>query len=917
MKLLLAIMLSAGLGGPDFLFRNVGVEQGLSSNTVSSICQDPQGNIWLATKGGVNRYNGYDVDAFRFSADDQNTVQSNNINDIFTGWDGSVWACTSDGLARYDACKGFFRRIPLGHIHSVESMIQVSETAYLLCTRNDSYIYDSRRDTVIRAEIGGRRFAFFGAACDRGTVLLGTGGRTLEFLSYTDSAGFSRRRPPVRFEAVINGILPSGGGSCWLATRGLGLCRYDSSQDRIVRVPLRSLLNETVETIAFDSDSLLWIGTKHGLCVYDWRSGRDTMLTSDPYEVASISSNAIRTAFRDSEGNMWIGSTYGGVDVMCSRKNPFRTIRRRPDKNSLSDNIVRSLYADSDSTLWVGTRYFGLNRFDLRTGNVVKICSHEHILSIFSPDWNPGVLYFGTYSNGIAVVDKRTGRMLREYESKDVNAMVAANGKKIWVGGLSGLFLFDPACGSMKKMDMVPGKSKIRIVSLMTDESGRLWVGAKEHLLCFEVSEDNVLTDVTPPALADVVRTQSLLQTGEGDFVIGTTDGLFSYSGGVLERAPVQSGLRNLTINGMVEDRSGEIWIVTGRGLCRYHPGWKTGRFYYADDGLQGDEFSQSGICADRNGNIFVGGFNGISYFNPDEICIAPAPPAPVISKLRVHNAQVKPDDGSDILSEDISLTGSIVLKHSQNSISLSFSCPDYLSAGHNHFQYRLDDFDREWIDASNREAVYTNLPKGRYVFRVRVANRDGVWSSGEACLHIRVKPVWYRSTFAEILFFLLLAGGLAWLVLKILRHNEKLHRARMVSLQERYEDDMRRLRLSSYLSSPIELTPESETFLSEVVRHIDENVSDSLFSVETLASQMCMSRSNLHLKVKAVTGAGPLVLIKRIRMDKAKSLLKQGDVKFTDVAEQCGFSSLSYFSTAFKKATGYSPGEYSALMKG
>ncbi|MGN0189093.1 MAG: two-component regulator propeller domain-containing protein, partial [Candidatus Cryptobacteroides sp.] len=669
MRLLLAILLSVGLGGRDFLFRNVGVEQGLSSNTVSSICQDRQGNIWLATKGGVNRYNGYDVDAFRFSADDPNTVQSNNINYICTGWDGSVWACTSDGLACFDAHKGFFRRIPLGHIHSVESIIQVSESAFLLCTRNDSYICDKARGSVTRAEIGGKRFAFFGSAYDRGTVMIGTGARNLEFLSYSDSAGFSRLRPPVRCESVINGILPAGGGACWLGTRGMGLCRYEPSRDSIVRVPLKNLPKETIETIAFDSDSLLWVGTKHGICVYDWRNGRDTMLTSDPYEVSGISSNAIRDAFRDADGNMWIGSTYGGVDVMCSRKHYFKTIRRRPDKNSLSDNIIRSMYADRDSTLWVGTRYFGLNRFDLRTGRISKICSHEHILSIFSPEWNPGVLYFGTYSNGIAAVDKRTGKVLREYESKDVNAMVPAGDGKIWVGGLSGLFLFDPVNGSMTKMSLVSDKIKIRIVSLMKDDLGRLWVGAKENLLCFEVSPDNVLTDVTPPALADVVRTQSLLQTRDGAFVIGTTDGLFSYINGVLERVPAKSGLRDLTINGMVEDRNGELWIVTGKGLCRYHPGWKTGRFYYADDGLQGDEFSQSGICADKDGNIFVGGFNGLSYFNPGEICVAPAPPAPVISKLRVHNAQVTPDDGSGILREDISLTGSIVLKHSQNSI--------------------------------------------------------------------------------------------------------------------------------------------------------------------------------------------------------------------------------------------------------
>ena len=152
-------------------------------------------------------------------------------------------------------------------------------------------------------------------------------------------------------------------------------------------------------------------------------------------------------------------------------------------------------------------------------------------------------------------------------------------------------------------------------------------------------------------------------------------------------------------------------------------------------------------------------------------------------------------------------------------------------------------------------------MDKGNYCFRVRSANRDGVWSEHEATLNIRVKPVWYRSLAARIFLILLLLASLSLLTLKLLRRNEARHAARMDRMKEKYEQDMRRLRVAAYLPKGKAGGPEESEFLFSVLSIIEENLGDPDFSVEKLASLLCMSRSNLHLKLHNITGSGALEL--------------------------------------------------------
>lgn len=900
--LLFSLILAISVSASDFVFRNISTDDGLSSNTVSSICQDFEGNIWFATKGGVNRYNGYDVDVFKYSSDNLNTVQSNNINKVVTDWNGTVWVCSSDGLSYYDRTANLFHRVHLENLHSIEGVLQFDKFHLLLSTRSESYVYNMESGMLLPAKLDGKKFVFYGSYFDSGKVVAGTDRRNIEFIEYADGDSFRRTAASVSAGSLISDILPDGAGGYWVATRGRGLMRLKPGGSELEAVSLQHLPTDVIESMTIDIEGRIWIGTKHGICIYNPSTGEDLAISSDPYESGHIGSKAVRDVFCDSVGNIWVGSTYGGADVMTSYRAPFKTIRQHPFKPSLSDNIVRSLYAEPDSTVWVGTRYNGLNHFNPQTGEVKVVDIADHILSFYSPDAR--TLFVGTYSRGLLALDRRTLRVRTILPNKDINSMAAAKNGKVWVASLSGLYLLDPVRGTAIRSIISKEGRKARVIALLNDDRGRLWVGAKENLMVMEVGEDNSLTEVTDDALKDVVRTQVLFQGSDGTVWIGTTDGLFSFRDGVLTRASEESGLRDMTINGIVPDRNGMFWISTGNGLCRYNPQSGSGKFYGAADGLQGDDYSLGAICVGADGKVFAGGSRGLSYFNPDDVSVNSVTPPPYISRIAVQNGEIP-------------LDGKIVLKHFQNTVSISFSCPDYRSAGQNTFKYRLEGFNDDWMETRAREIRYTNLDKGNYRFIVRAANRDGVWADKEASVDFRIRPKWYKTVAVQIIFCLLLFGGLSVFAIWIFRRSKRRYEDSMDRMKDKYEDDMRRLRLASYVSDGHQLAPDDEDFLAKAVRYIDDNVHNAEFSVEMLASFMCMSRSNLHLKFRRIAGTGPAEIIKRIRLERAKSLLRSGPASMTEAAEQCGFASLSYFSTTFKKATGMTPGEYASRARG
>ena len=226
-----------------------------------------------------------------------------------------------------------------------------------------------------------------------------------------------------------------------------------------------------------------------------------------------------------------------------------------------------------------------------------------------------------------------------------------------------------------------------------------------------------------------------------------------------------------------------------------------------------------------------------------------------------------------------------------------------------------MEGVDDEWVVADTRRVTYSNLDKGSYRFMLEASNSDGVWAENQAVLHIRVLPVWYRTLLAEVCFLILAILILIYLAYRLKQYLDIRNAEKIGQLERRFEEDVRRVRLSSYVTDPYLLKSSDVDFIDCVINNIDENLVNSQFSVESLAAMMNMTRANLHLKVKNVTGLSPVELIRKIRIEAACRMIRNGKYTLTEIAEKSGFNSTSYFTVTFKKVAGCTPTEYSAKL--
>ena len=912
---ILAILIPAVLQAASGIsFSRLTVDKGLSNNFVGTICQDVRGNIWLGTNDGINLYNGYDIVVFKHIPGDESSLPSNIINYLYRDRQDRIWACTANGLAWFDTGIGAFRRVEIEGTHSVEIIAQLSDDIYLLCTRNNSWYYNSFSGDLRPCLMDGKRIRFYSIDERDGYFLAGTMEKSVELLHF-ENGELRRKRSPIPTVRNARRVLFADEQHCWVASTRGELLFIDLASGEKTWADWMSRPEEYVSSLQYDDRGRLWIGSDNKLLILDFTSRSNIVLESVASDRKSLSHQSIRSIFRDNSGGMWVGTEFGGVNYWSGRDERFSTLKLGP--GGFSGKVVTSLCMDTDGSLWVGSQNDGLIHYHPRSGGYERY-DIGNIHSIYcAPDGRR--LFVGSIVNGWSILDKTDGSIRRFPSPSDVNAIVSAGNGKLWFGCLSGLYLYDDSSCSFSRMSLPAPKGLSRILTLFHDSDGHLWIGAKESLREYEIEDGYSIREIPHPELENLVQVQCVFQTGDAVMWIGCADGLFSFGpGGTgLRHISGPESLARTTIKGIEQDGEGLLWISTDNGLTRYNPSTGAYRAYYYEDGLQSNQFNAfSSHCKDAFGKMYFGGIGGVSVFAPDEIEEESSTVAPEITGLQLFNREVRPGDGSGILSKDISVTKKITLKPRQNTIAITFACPDFASEGRNRFIYKLDGFDRNWMPARNREASYHFTEKGNYRFLVKAANKDGVWDNRIATLDIKVLPVWYKTMVAKLLFLMsllaiVIVGEYRLYSRMKARNEEKLRKA-----ASQYEEKMRRARILSYALSPRTLTRHNEDFLFDAVDFIEGNITNPQFSVEMLAERAGMTRMNLYRKLKVLTGLSPVELVKKIRIEKACGLIKESSLSIAEIGSMTGFNSPSYFNTAFKKELGCTPGEYAAANK-
>jgi signal transduction histidine kinase/ligand-binding sensor domain-containing protein len=675
-------------------------ENGLPQNSVHSITQSGDGYIWFATEGGLARFDGLKFVVF----DTENTagLRSNNIRCLLEGSDKSLWIGTADGLTRLQ--NGKFRSFTTEQGlpgNNILSMARDAAGALQVITTEGNALYQDGR-----------------------------------FSRESESA------PGSNLAAVT---LTDRRGRLWIGANDSLTVRENGHAKTL---KLRTLASGNITALAEDRAGAIWVGTEAGAA---WIVGDQVVPVASPDSVAH---GLILSLFEDREGDMWIGTDAGGVTVFRDQR--FRKFGRL---EGMPDDLIRCVYEDSLGILWAGTNGHGLRRFNGRTFSSVTTAnglSSDVVLSL-AGDSN-GDLLVGT-PDGLNIMHQGHVQWLTSADGLPddfVRSIYEDRDGSLWMGTRRGLGHY--VGGQVTNYTTANGLPSDLVGVILRSNNGCLWAGTLKGLVCLtggKVTRPPSLEGRRPDAVT------SLFEDGRGVLWIGTeTAGLTRLAGQHAFQFPLTLGLPK-TISGIVEDSNGQLWMTSPHGLFRafrseldaYAEG-KSGAVsvsaYGTGDGLPVNEFSTGGhptVWKDHRNTIWLASAKGIVSIDAEHTAPNRFPPSVVIEHVTA--------DGRVLDPNQVSVFGPDLSRLSFEYTGLSFAAPQQI-----RFKYRLEGFDRTWIDAgSRRAAYYTNLPPGNYRFAVQARNNDGLWNNDRASLSFELRPHLYQTNWFRGLFLLAIAA--------------------------------------------------------------------------------------------------------------------------------------------------------------
>lgn len=892
----LAVPHHAGAAERSLRFERLSVEDGLSQHSVFSVLQDRQGFIWFGTQSGLHRFDGYQMTVYRSDGNDPGSLPDNYVSALYEDGDGYLWLGTKGGLARRDPSSGRFRRHALADPGRAPARAVVG-----IVPGPDGALWLATNDGVVRF--------------DPAT------GRHRAYMHDPDAAASLR-------DNRVSALAFDHAGNLWVGTAsGLDRMRPDGGFEHLAIEPAHDPQRNTVLSLSMGPRATLWVGTAAGLQA--WRLDDGAPRARHMGRAQGMDDARITALYHDGGAQLWVGTESDGLKWLDPASGQFVSYRHVPqDQHSLSDNQAVAILVDRTGTLWVGTYFGGINRTDLASGGFARYgetgaIGRARVRAILdAPD---GKLWVGTSGDGLLLLDPATRTARRTAHGAlpgNVVTALAHGRARLWIGTPTGL-LWRDARGRIGRVALGRGPRANYVQAILHGRDGTVWVMTRDGLSAlapgggaprswrndpddpaslgdnygFALLEDRhgILWIATESGLerfdraAGVftryrhdpsdhdslrhTRVYSLHESRAGHLWVGTAGGLHRMvsdaAGTRFRYYPFASGQDVPSIGAILEDDDGALWVSTTAGITRVDPDSGQVKSYTAKDGLvDGAYFVGAGLRG-PDGRMHFGGISGMTSFLPGAVRDNPFPPSVVITDLSVLNRS----RGIPNLAAQREIT----LSHEDTVFTLEFAALHYADPHGNRYAYQLEGFDRGWVDtpASRRFATYTNLDPGRYVFRVRASNKDGLWGHDAATLAITITPPfwktwWFRTGVAAAVLALsylayrmrvralveqkrLLAHEVNARTAELLLQKEAAERGKheVERQKESLERAHRNIALLSDMGRVLTANLDSETILSTLYRHVVALMDAPLCAVALLRAE----RGALELPYVMVVG--------------------------------------------------------------
>lgn len=736
--------------------------------TMPAVHEDAQGQIWF-TRDRDRLYRFADVKSqpIVFEADKPQPGgwMGGAVQKMISTKDQTLWLATSEGLFRRAPGTQYFERL---HIPFPDTAVNRMRMPLRLLEDADGTVIVGTTDGVY-----------------------GVNPKTLTFTPYpvNDENASSHRQ--------INALYLAPDGEVWVGSSSHGLHRLDRAKKRLIQYADHTTAGSSsadgpITEILSDKAGNLWMAGSAGL--WQGKRGRDTFFTlrNLPTVKNSLSHPMVWSVAEDSKGDVWVGTADGTLNrILASGE-----VRHYPAPGD--DPVVKfrrtllNAAEDGKGRLWFGRISGELSLFDRKLEAFVAPDSHFELKSgdVVKP------VLCSTLEAQASIAAQGKGNPCAEKEAifglPGLKKVHIDQSGHVWLLTHDGLLRLDDNTNVFRRVKAKSGDFSLdgtAITSLTEDDQGRFWMAAGARLVRFDPASSTLHFPTLRP---EVLRSLPVEQVLSLRYQKPETLWLGTFGRGLL-RLDLKSGdvrlyttadgLPNNTVYGLLEDRSGCLWMSTNQGLVRLDPRTHATRIFGADEGLQSDEFNEGPAAQGPSGHLYFGGIRGVTRFRPERVVQNPVPPPVSITAFRKFDTP-EPMAQADGGSLQVELT------HKDNYFTFEFTALDLTDPERNRYRYKLEGFDQNWHEVGNRRfASYTSLPGGDYLFRVQGANNDGVWNETGASVHLTVVPPPWKTWWAYTAYVLALVGT----VFAVLRAQQrKLERERATNEQLRRVDRLK-----------------------------------------------------------------------------------------------------------------------------
>ena len=773
---------------------------GLSQGMIYDILQDRYGFLWFATRGGLNRYDGYTFKALKNDPFNPYSISDNTIQALLEDRRGWIWLGTeNNGIDIYEPSSGKFFHLNVGENGlsngNVNALTEAPDGAIWVATRNglncvkigklptrsadltpeakvEQYFWEQPSASISPANL------YESVLCTKDGILwIGTQRNAYRYnLKTRKKEVLPAVEPNASMTTQANYFTQDPHGTVWLG-QSSRVIRFRGDKMDIFPFPQSDLPYKTY--LAFDQGGNLYVGRRKHIYFF----AQD--------DLAKNKSQAPKVLFKfpltgvmgstkilcDRNGLLWIGTNGYGIRKYNLVNQHFQ--------HFLPGISTRRLCADRFGQLWAWENTSTIRLVDEENKVTTRpfieggeFFNHDLLQARDSSYWFLGEWRAGPSGTGVLIQkDAETGSMKRYPSSIEIgifSQLLEDHLSNIWIFGRSSeMARFDV---KTKKFTTYSYASltgvKEASYAQLEDQNKQLWIGSPHGLVqgmldakgrmqfklhqCDPQKSKSLSNNVVLSLCDDPTNPQRCLW-------VGTRGGglnLFDKKTGQCTYFTVSDGLPDDVIYGILPDARGNLWLSTNSGLSKFTPKSKYFENYSVADGLQDNEFNTVSHAKGYDGRLFFGGVNGITAFDPEKIVPNVKPPEVLITALKINNRATLPGEG--ILTQNIETTQSITLPYAQNHITLDFVAMDFAAATKNQFRYRLDGADKTAIGPTTAHNVnYSNLPSGKYTFELSSGGAHGVWpNEPKQMLTIRVLPPWWLSSMAYLMYTLLILWG-------------------------------------------------------------------------------------------------------------------------------------------------------------